>query len=250
MHKLAGKIALVTGSSRGIGRGVALAFADEGADVVVNFRRDETAAAETVGAVEDRGRRAIALQADVSEWSQVESLVRRTLDHFGRFDIVVANSGVASRTYTTWDMPVDEWQRVLNINLNGVFYTCKATAKHLIDRRQGSIILVSSIGADACGPMGAPYYVSKAGVNALTKTLARECAPAGVRVNCVAPGLVMSDMGSRLVKAYGEQTLVGSIPLGRAGQPDDIGKAAAYLASDDASFVTGKILRVDGGAWM
>lgn len=250
MDRLSGKIALVTGSSRGIGRGIALAFAQEGADVVINYRRDEAAAAEAVGAIEDLGRRAIALQADVSDWPQVESLVQRTLDHFGHFDIVVANSGVASRTYTTWDMPLEEWDRVLKVNLNGVFYTCKAAAKHLVDRRHGTIILVSSIGADACAPMGAPYYVSKAGVNALTKTLAKECAAAGVRVNCVAPGLVASDMGNRLLKAYGEDALVGSIPLGRAGQPEDIGKAAVYLASDDASFVTGKILRVDGGAWM
>lgn len=250
MAKLSGKIALVTGSSRGIGRGIALAFAREGADVVINYRRDETAAAEAVGAVEDLGRRAIALQADVSDWNQVESLARRTLDHFGRFDIVVANSGVASRTYTTWDMPLEEWQRVINVNLNGVFYTCKATAKHLVDRREGAMILISSIGADSCAPMGAPYYVSKAGVNALTKTLAKECAAAGVRVNCVAPGLVASDMGNRLLEVYGEDMLVRSIPLGRPGQPDDIGKAAVYLASDDASFVTGKILRVDGGAWM
>jgi 3-oxoacyl-[acyl-carrier protein] reductase len=250
MAKLSGRIALVTGSSRGIGRGIALAFAAEGADVVVNYRRDEAAALETVGAIEDLGRRAIALQADVAEWVQVESLVQRTLDHFRRFDIVVANSGVASRTYTTWDMPLEEWHRVVNINLNGVFYTCKATAKHLVDRRQGALILVSSIGADSCAPMGAPYYVSKAGVNALTKTLAKECAAAGVRVNCIAPGLVASDMGNRLLKVYGEDLLVRSIPLGRAGLPEDIGKAAVYLASDDASFVTGKILRVDGGAWM
>jgi len=250
MGKLDGKIALVTGSSRGIGRGIALAFAAEGADLVINYRRDEAAAAETVGAIEALGRRAVAIQADVAEWTQVESLVQRTLEAFGHFDIVVANSGVASRTYTIWDMPLEEWHRVININLNGVFYTCKAATKHLVDRRQGAIILVSSIGADACGPMGAPYYVSKAGVNALTKTLAKECAAAGVRVNCVAPGLVASDMGNRLLKAYGEDTLVRSIPLGRAGQPEDIGRAAVYLASDDASFVTGKILRVDGGAWM
>lgn len=248
--KLRGKIALVTGGARGIGRGIALALAAEGADVAVNFRRDETAAAETVGAIEDLGRRAVALQADVSDWSQVESLVERTLASFGHFDIVVANSGVASRPHTTWDMPLEEWHRVLDINLNGVFYTCKAAARHLVDRRTGSMILISSIGADTCAPMGAPYYVSKAGVNALTKTLAKECAAAGVRVNCIAPGLVASDMGKRLMKVYGEEALLRSIPLGRAGRPEDIGMAAVYLASEDASFVTGKILRVDGGAWM
>lgn len=249
MGRLDGKIALVTGSSRGIGRGIALQFARDGADVVVNYRRDDVAAAETVGAIEDLGRRAVALQADVSEWAQVESLVARTLGHFGHFDVVVANSGVASRVHPVWDMPIEEWHRVININLNGVFYTCKATAKHLVDRKQGVLLLVSSIGADACSPFGAPYYASKAAVNALTKTLAKECAPAGVRVNCIAPGLVATDMGDRMMKFYGD-ALVSGIPLGRPGAPEDIGKAAAYLASDDAAFVTGKILRIDGGAWM
>lgn len=247
--KLANQIALVTGSSRGIGRGIALAFAHEGADVAVNYRRDEAAARATVAAIEKLGRRAIAVQADVANWDDVQRMVVEVLNHFGRFDIVVANSGVASRTQTTWDMDVDHWRKVIGVNLDGVFYTCKATAKHLVDRRSGNMILISSIGADNCAPMGAPYYVSKAGVNALTKVLAKECAAARVRVNCIAPGLISTDMGDRLIDFYGEG-LISTIPLGRAGQPEDIGKAAVYLASDDASFVTGKVLRVDGGAWM
>ena len=249
MGKLDGKIALITGASRGIGRGIALAFAREGAHVAVNYRRDAAAADATVHAVEELGGRARAFQADVSEWPAVERMVGDVLQHFGHLDIVVANSGIASRVTTVWDLDVEHWHKVIGINLHGVFYTCKATAKHLVDRRQGAIILISSIGADVCGPMGAPYYVAKAGVNALTKSLAKECASAGVRVNCIAPGLVATDMGERMLKFYGE-ALVSGIPLGRPGHPDDIGKAAVYLASDDASFVTGKILRVDGGAWM
>ncbi len=249
MGRLAGRIALVTGASRGIGRGIAIELAREGADVAVNYRRDADAARATVGEIERLGCRAIAVQADVAEWPQVERLVAETLEVLGGLDIVVANSGIASRTQTVWDMDLEHWHRVLDVNLNGVFHTCKATAKHLVDQRRGTIILVSSIGADACGPLGAPYYVAKAGVNALTKSLARECAPAGVRVNCIAPGLIETDMGSRLLKHYGDALLSG-IPLGRAGQPEDVGRAAVYLASDDAGFVTGKILRVDGGAWM
>ncbi len=250
MSRLDGSVAIVTGASRGIGKGIALALADAGADVVVNYRRDAAAAAETVAAIEAHGRRAVAVQADVGVWPEVEAMVQTTLAHFGRFDLVVANSGVASRVHTVWDMPIEEWQRVVRTNLDGVFYTCKATAGHLVAQRQGALVLVSSIGADACAPFGAPYYASKAAVNALTKTLAKECAGAGVRVNCIAPGLVASDMGNRLMQAYGEEALTASIPLSRAGRPDDIGKAAVYLLSDDASFVTGKILRVDGGAWM
>jgi 3-oxoacyl-[acyl-carrier protein] reductase len=249
MGKLDGRKALVTGGSRGIGRGIALAFAREGASVVVNYRRDEAAARATVEEIERLGGAAIAVQADVAEWAQVERMAAAAFAAWGTLDIVVANSGVASRTQSVWDMDIDHWHRVLAVDLHGAFYTCKATAKQLVDQRRGSIILVSSIGADVCGPFGAPYYVSKAGVNALTKSLAKECAPAGVRVNCIAPGLIETDMGTRMMKFYGDALLSG-IPLGRAGQPDDIGRAAVYLASDDSSFVTGKVLRVDGGAWM
>ena len=249
MGRLDGKVALITGSSRGIGRGIALELAREGANVAVNYRRDAAAADATVHAIEEFGSSARAYQADVAEWAAVQGMVEQVLAHFGQIDIVVANSGIASRVAPLWELDVDHWHKVININLHGVFYTCRATVGHLVQRRSGNVILISSIGADACGPMGAPYYVAKAGVNALTKSLAKECAPAGVRVNCIAPGLIATDMGDRMIKFYGDALLAG-IPLGRAGQPEDIGKAAAYLASDDASFVTGKILRVDGGAWM
>jgi 3-oxoacyl-[acyl-carrier protein] reductase len=247
--KLDGKIALITGASRGIGRGIALEFAREGAHVAVNYRRDAAAAAATVQAIVALGSSAAAFQADVSEWAAVEHMVGDVLHHFGRIDIVVANSGIASRVAPLWNIDVDHWHKVINVNLHGVFYTCRATVGHLVERQSGTVILISSIGADMCGPMGAPYYAAKAGVNALTKSLAKECAPAGVRVNCIAPGVVATDMGDRMMQFYGD-ALLSSIPLGRPGQPEDIGKAALYLASDDASFVTGKILRVDGGAWM
>lgn len=249
MGKLDGQNALVTGGSRGIGRGIALELAREGANVVVNYRRDEQAAAETVAAIEALGRKAIAIGADVADWDAVAFLAERALAAFGHLDIVVANSGVASRVQPVWEMDVEHWHKVVGVNLHGVFYTCKATAKHLVERKKGSIILISSIGADTCAPFGAPYYVAKAGVNALTKSLAKECAPAGVRVNCIAPGLISTDMGDRLMKFYGDALLSG-IPLGRAGRPDEIGKMAAYLASDDAAFITGKIIRIDGGAFM
>lgn len=249
MGKLDGKIALITGGSRGIGRGIALEFAREGAHVAVNYRRDAAAAADTVRAVEELGGSALALQADVSDWVAVQRMVEQALEHFGQIDIVVANSGIASRVVPVWELDIEHWHKVIGINLHGVFYTCRATVGHLVQRKSGNVILISSVGADMCGPMGSPYYVAKAGVNALTKSLAKECAPVGVRVNCIAPGVIATDMGDRMLKFYGE-ALLNTIPLGRPGQPADIGKAAVYLASDDASFVTGKILRVDGGAWM
>ena len=245
--KLAGKTAIVTGGSRGIGRGIVLAFAREGADVAINYRRDETAARETADQVRSLGRRAEIYQADVAEWPAVERMFDAAGRAFGGFDVVVANSGIASRTASLVDTDPDYWNKVLGIDLNGVFHTCKAGVPLL--REQGNVIVVSSIGADLCAPYGAPYYVAKAGANALVKVLAKELAPQRKRVNCIAPGMVASDMGNRLVAAIGEGA-VSSIPLGRIGQPEDIGAAAVFLASADASWVTGKILRVDGGVFM
>lgn len=245
--KLAGKTAIVTGGSRGIGRGIVLAFAREGADVAINYRRDEAAARETADQVRSLGRRAEIYQADVAEWPAVERMFDAAGKAFGGFDVVVANSGVASRTASLVDTDPDYWNKVLGIDLNGVFHTCKAGVPLL--REQGNVIVVSSIGADLCAPYGAPYYVAKAGANALVKVLAKELAPQRKRVNCIAPGMVASDMGNRLVAAIGEGA-VSSIPLGRIGQPEDIGAAAVFLASGDASWVTGKILRVDGGVFM
>lgn len=245
--KLAGKTALVTGGSRGIGRGIVLAFAREGADVAINYRRDEAAARETAEQVKALGRRAEVYQADVAEWPAVERMFADAAKAFGGFDVVVANSGVASRPASLVDTDPDYWKKVLGVDLDGVFHTCKAGVPHLRDH--GNVIVVSSIGADLCAPYGAPYYVAKAGANALVKVLAKELAPQRKRVNCIAPGMVASDMGNRLVAAIGEGA-VSSIPLGRIGQPEDIGAAAVFLASGDASWVTGKILRVDGGVFM
>lgn len=249
MGKLDGKVALITGASRGIGRGIALELAREGARIVVNYRRDADAAARTVRDIEQLGSSAIAVQADVSDWPAVQAMAEKALGHFGQLDIVVANSGVASRPAPVWELEIEHWHKVIAINLHGVFYTCRATVGHLVKQRSGVVILVSSVGADMCGAGGAPYFTAKAGVNALTKGLARECASAGVRVNCIAPGVIMSEMGERMLKFQGE-TVLSWIPLGHPGQPEDVGKAAVYLASDDSSFVTGKILRIDGGMWM
>ena len=246
MGKLDGKNALVTGGSRGIGRGIALGFAREGANVAVNYRRDKAAAEECVKAINDLGRRAISLQADVADWPSVERMTEEAITAFGNLDIVVANSGVASRPQAVWDLDVEHWHRVIGVDLNGAFYTCKAAVKHMVDRKQGNLLLISSVGADLCAPFGSPYYVAKSGVNALARCLAKECASSGVRVNCIAPGLVQTDMGDRLLNAMGE-SLIKGIPLKRAGVPEDIASAAVFLASDDSAYITGKILRVDGG---
>jgi len=245
--KLADKTAIVTGGSRGIGRGIALAFAREGADVAINFRRDRSAALATADEIRALGRRAEVYRADVADYVAVETMFAEANQIFGGFDVIVANSGVASRTASVADTDVAYWRKVLDVDLNGVFHTCKAGVPHL--RPLGNVIVVSSIGADMCAPYGAPYYVAKAGANALTKVLAKELAPERKRVNCIAPGMVATDMGNRMVAALGEG-VVGTIPLGRIGQPEDIGAAAVFLASTEASFITGKILRIDGGVFM
>ncbi|MFM7141146.1 MAG: SDR family NAD(P)-dependent oxidoreductase [Alphaproteobacteria bacterium] len=245
--KLAGKTALVTGASRGIGRGIALAFAREGADVAINYRRDEDAARATADEVRALGRRAEVHRADVADPEAMARMFEAAAKSLGGFDVVVANSGVASRTATVVDTDYDYWKRVVDVDLNGVFLTCKLGVPHL--RERGNVIVVSSIGADLCAPFGAPYYVAKAGANALVKVLAKELAPAKKRVNCIAPGMIATDMGNKLVAALGEG-IVSTIPLGRIGQPEDVASAAVFLASDDASWITGKILRVDGGVYM
>ena len=250
MGRLVGQVALVTGGSRGIGRGIALELAREGADVLVNYRKDKAAAEETAAQIRGLGRRAVIGEANVANYDAVLGLVETAIRELGSLDIVIANSGVASRPTPVATMDIKEWHRVIDVDLNGAFYTCRAATPKLIERKRGCVILISSIGADLCTPFGAPYYAAKAGVNALTKVLARELAPEGIRVNAIAPGVVSSDMGDRMTKALGEANLLAGIPLRRVGTPEEIGKLAVYLASSDASWITGQIYRIDGGAWM
>jgi NAD(P)-dependent dehydrogenase (short-subunit alcohol dehydrogenase family) len=248
MGRLTDKVALVTGGGRGIGRGIVLELARAGADVAVNYRRGREAADATVREVVALGRRAMVVQADVTDVAAVDRMVSEVREAFGRIDIGVANSGVASRVAAVHDMNPVEWRRVLATDLDGAFYTAHALLPSLIASR-GVLLFISSIGADNAAAGGAPYHVAKAGVNTLMRVIAKEVAGDGVRVNCIAPGLVRSDMGDRLIKFFGEG-ITQTIPLGRVGEPADIGKAAVFLVSDDASWVTGKILRVDGGAYM
>ncbi len=249
MGRLDGKRALVTGGGRGIGKGIVLELAREGADVAINYRRSAAEAEATAAEVRALGRRAVTLQADVGDQPAVQAMVGAAVEALGGLDIAVANSGVASRVAAVHELDPAEWRRVMSTDLDGAFFTARAALPHLLEHRGSSLIFISSIGADMAAPGGAPYYAAKAAVNTMMRVIAKEVAGAGVRVNCIAPGLVRSDMGERLIKFLGD-SVVNSIPLGRAGEVEDIGRAAVYLASDDGSWITGQVFRLDGGASM
>jgi NAD(P)-dependent dehydrogenase (short-subunit alcohol dehydrogenase family) len=244
--KLDGKKALVTGASRGIGRGIAIAFAEEGADVAIGYRRERAQAEEVVKEIEARGRRAASFAADVRDRAAVGAMVDGAREALGGLDVVVANAGVPTRFEAVHEVAPEYFDRVVQIDLYGVFHTLHAALPHLRAQGSGVILTVSSILADSCGANGGPYVAAKAAVNALTTVAARENARLGVRCNVIAPGLIATDIADGLLEQHGD-AIVKAIPLGRMGSSEEIGALAVYLASDDASWITGKIFRIDGG---
>ena len=246
--KLAGRKALVTGASRGIGRGIALAFAAEGADVAVGYRREKPAAEESVRAIQAQGRRGFAYAADVRDAAAVRAMVHSAHADLGGLDIVVANAGVPTRFQPLHEVEPSYWQRVLEIDLHGVFHTVHAALPLLRAQQSGVILTISSVAADLCAANGGPYVAAKAAVNALTKVIARENAALNVRCNVIAPGLIKTDIADGMLEFHGDD-LMKSIPLQRMGTPEECGQLAVYLASDDASWITGKVFRIDGGTW-
>lgn len=248
MEKLEGKRALVTGASRGIGKGIALALAEAGADVAVGFRREQAAADAVVQQIEGLGRRGLALAADIRDGEAVQAMVDGASEALGGLDIVVANAGVPTRFEPLHKVDPGYFDRVIQIDLYGVFHTLHAALPILREQRSGVILTVSSIAADANGGNGGPYVAAKAGVNALTKVIARENARRNIRCNVIAPGLIDTDIADGMREAHGE-AIVNAIPLGRMGRIDEVGKLAVYLASDDAAWITGKVFRIDGGQW-
>ena len=248
MTTLSGKKALVTGASRGIGRGIALAFARAGADVAIGYRRDTEAADSIRTEIETLGRRAALFAADVRNGEDVAAMVRGAHEQLGGLDIVVANAGVPTRFQPLHEVDPGYWQRVLDIDLNGVFHTLHAALPFLREQQNGVILTVSSIAADACGANGGPYVAAKAAVNALSKVVARENAKHHVRCNVIAPGLIATDIADGMMEAHGD-AIVKAIPLRRMGTPDEVAQMAVYLAGDDAAWITGKVFRIDGGQW-
>lgn len=245
---LEGKKALVTGASRGIGRAIALALAEAGADVAVNYAGSEAAAAETAAAVEALGRKALLVQADVGKADQCERMVGQVLEAFGSLDILVNNAGI-TRDNLMMRMKEEEFDQVIETNLKGVFNGIKAVTRPMMKQRSGRIINISSV-VGAVGNAGqANYAAAKAGVIGLTKSAARELASRGITVNCVAPGFIETDMTDRLPDEIRQQ-MAGQIPLARFGRTEEIAAVVRFLASDAASYMTGQTIHVDGGMYM
>lgn len=248
MLTLSGKVALVTGASRGIGRSIALRLAETGADVIVNYAGSEAAAAETVAKVKELGRQSIMIRANVGNTEEVNNMFKEAIDQFGQIDILVNNAGI-TRDNLLMRMKEDEWDDVITTNLKGVFNCIKAATRPMMKQRFGRIINITSVVGVLGNPGQANYVAAKAGVIGLTKTTARELASRGITVNAVAPGFIDTDMTASLPEEA-KAGLLGQIPLARLGQPDEIAKVVCFLASDMASYMTGQTLHVDGGMYM
>jgi NAD(P)-dependent dehydrogenase (short-subunit alcohol dehydrogenase family) len=248
---LAGRIALVTGGGRGIGRAISIALAEDGADVAVNYRRDEGAARETVAAIEALGRRARAYPGSVDDHEANARMVESIARDLGDVDILVNNAGIASRGQSVEDTDPAELERVIRIHALGPHHLCKLVIPGMKKKKRGDIVMISSVATLGYGARGAPYNMGKAAMEALAYTLANELKPNGVHVNIVAPGLVETEMGRRLVRARQGVTdlrqLDASMPFGRVCQPEDIANVVRFLVSEGAGYVTGQKINVHGG---
>ncbi|MBP0724878.1 3-oxoacyl-[acyl-carrier-protein] reductase [Bacillus sp. RG28] len=245
---LTGKVALITGGSRGIGKAIALTLAKNGADVIVNFSGNEQAANEVVNEIQSLGRQAISIKANVANSDEVTSMMKQAVDTFGKVDILVNNAGI-TRDGLLLRMKDADWDDVINTNLKGVFLCTKAVAKHMTRQRSGRIINITSVVGQIGNPGQINYVAAKAGVIGVTKTAARELASRQITVNAIAPGFIETDMTNELSETVKSQML-SNIPLQSFGQPEDIANAVLFLAADASRYITGQTINVDGGLVM
>jgi glucose 1-dehydrogenase len=246
--RLAGKTALVTGGDQGIGHGIALRFAQEGADVAIGFRTNKAGADETIAALKAEGVKAVAIQGDVSKVVDGQNLVKQTVSQMGQIDILINNAGLERRA-DFWDVTEQDFDLVIDVNLKGVFFITQAFVRHLREtKRGGKIVNISSVHEELPFPHFASYCASKGGLKMLTRNLAIELAPLGITINNVAPGAIETPINKNLLndpKKLNE--LLDNIPLKRLGKPEDVAGLAVFLASSDADYVTGTTFVVDGG---
>jgi NAD(P)-dependent dehydrogenase (short-subunit alcohol dehydrogenase family) len=244
--KLEGKVALITGAGSGMGEGISLLFAREGADIAA-CDIDKAAVEKTVAAVQKIGRRAIALNVDVADAAAVEAMVNRTVNELGGVHILVNSAGFSAGG-TVLEESLENWDRNINVMLRGPYLCSKYAGRWMAAHKTGKVINISSIAAMGGGPGMGAYIVAKAGVNALTRVLAMEWSKFGINVNCIAPGLINTPMTQRTIAhRFTPERLAAHVPLGRMGTAEDIAKAALFLASDDSSFITGSTIPLDGG---
>ena len=242
---LENKVALVTGAGRGIGRAIAIALAEEGAEVIVNYNGSEERAKEVKQTIEENGRKASIYKCNVSDFEACETMIREIVKEHGHLDILVNNAGI-TKDGLIMKMREEDFDRVLNVNLKGTFNTIRHSARQMLKQRSGKIINISSV-SGILGNVGqANYAASKAGVIGLTKTMARELGSRGITVNAIAPGFVDTEMTEVLSEEIRENACK-QIILGRFGKPEDIANAAVFLASDKADYITGQVISVDGG---
>ena len=245
MDKLSGKVALITGASRGIGRAIAIEFARQGASVIINYSTDYEGAKETLEEVKRVSGYGIIIKGDISSFEKCNIIVEETLKIMGKIDILVNNAGI-SQIGLFMEATEEEIQRIVSTNLLGVMYLTKYILKEMVSRKNGNIINISSMWGEVGASCEVLYSTTKGGLNAFTKALAKEVAPSNIRVNCIAPGVIDTKMNSFLGEEE-KKTLEEEIPLGRFGNPSEIGKLAVFLCSDDSSYITGEIIRADGG---
>lgn len=246
LQYLQGKVAIITGASRGIGKAAALALATVGAKIVVNYARSSEAAEAVVQTIVDAGGEAIAIQGDVSQPEEVEALIKESLAKYSRIDVLVNNAGI-TRDTLLMRMKLEQWQAVIDLNLTGVFLCTKAVTKTMLKQRSGRIINIASVAGQMGNPGQANYSAAKAGVIGFTKTVAKELAARSITVNAVAPGFIETDMTHDLQA----DEILKFIPLGRYGQPEEIAGMIRFLAADPAAaYITGQVFNVDGGMVM
>ena len=245
---LTGKTAVVTGGSRGIGRAICIELAKQGANIVVNYSGSEDKAKQVVLEIEALGAKAIAIQANVADSVAVDAMMKQAVETFGSLDILVNNAGI-TRDNLLMRMKEQEWDDVIDTNLKGVFLCTKAVTRQMMKQRAGRIINISSIVGVAGNPGQANYVAAKAGVIGLTKTCAQELASRNILVNAIAPGFITTEMTDSLPEEI-KEAMLKQIPLAKLGQPEDVAKAVVFFASDQANYITGQTLHIDGGLVM
>lgn len=245
--KLQGKTALVTGADSGMGQAIAITFAREGADVVVHYGNDEQGAQNTASQVQAQGRKAEIIQTDLSDPQAAQGLFQQALDKMGKIDILVNNAGTGEDSDSSLETPLEDFVRVINIDLISPFALCQAAAKHMVERGGGAIVNITSVHEEIPGS-GAGYDAAKGGLRMLARSLTKELASKGIRINNIAPGLIATPMTKETIEDPEQlEQSTQSIPMGRPGEPQEIANTALFLASDDASYVTGSSYFVDGG---